>query len=68
MSEEHCTKLWERVFLFISFGSVIAAFIFALCTCYSCTTSVTTIYSTGESADNVDEDQTASPTISPKLR
>jgi hypothetical protein len=60
-------KFWEKAFFVISYATIFIAIAIGFY-CASCTTSVTTIYSNGDGQDSVDEDQKASPNISPTLR
>lgn len=60
-------KFWEKAFFIISYSGILVAIMLGFY-CSSCTTSVTTIYSNGDGQDSVDEDQKATPTISPTLR
>lgn len=67
MSDEVKRPLLAAIFSCAAFIGIIAAIAliaFALC---SCTTSVTTITTRGTAEDVVDENQTATPNISPKL-
>lgn len=67
MTDQPSKSMLAKIFTILSFIAIGAALVMVAIMLCSCTTSVTTITTRGTAQDVVDENQSATPNVSPTL-